>query len=42
MRRHNDRHNVVTLFTRQRGRVAFLSTAGSSRSASRIPARLQA
>lgn len=33
IRRHNDRHNVVTLFTRQRGRVAFLSTAGSGRSA---------
>ncbi|MBD5311455.1 MAG: DNA repair protein RecO C-terminal domain-containing protein [Muribaculaceae bacterium] len=41
IRRHNDRHNVVTLFTRQRGRVAFLSTAGSSRSARLIQARLQ-
>lgn len=25
--RHNDRHNVVTLFTRERGRVSFLSPA---------------
>lgn len=27
--RHNDRHNVVTLFTRQRGRVTFISSAGT-------------
>lgn len=40
IRRHNDRHNVVTLFTRQRGRVAFLSTAGSSYSARLKQARL--
>ncbi len=40
IRRHNDRHNVVTLFTRQRGRVAFLSAAGSGRSARLKQARL--
>lgn len=40
IRRHNDRHNVVTLFTRQRGRVAFLSSAASSHSARLRQARL--
>lgn len=29
--RHNDRHNVVTLFTRSRGRVAMLVPVGKSR-----------
>ncbi|MCM1475276.1 MAG: recombination protein O N-terminal domain-containing protein [Muribaculaceae bacterium] len=34
--RHNDRHNVVTLFSRSRGRVAFLSPVGKgSRGAGR-------
>lgn len=26
--RHSDRHNIVTLFTRSRGRISFLSPAG--------------
>lgn len=41
VRRHTDRHNVVTLFTRERGRLAFLSAAGSSRTARMRQARLQ-
>lgn len=30
--RHNDRHDVLTLFTRERGRVAMLVPAGGGRS----------
>ena len=30
--RHNDKHNVVTLYTRQLGRMAFLVPVGKSRS----------
>lgn len=41
IRRHNDRHNVVTLYTRTRGRVAFLSSAGNGRQARLRQARLQ-
>lgn len=29
--RHNDKHNVVTLYTRQHGRMAFLAPVGSSK-----------
>ena len=29
--RHNDRHNVVSLYTRSRGRMAFLVPVGKSR-----------
>lgn len=28
--KHNDRHNVVTLYTRERGRMAFISSVGKS------------
>lgn len=38
--KHNDRHNVVTLFTRTRGRMAFLSPAGSGKSGKVRKARL--
>ena len=31
--RHSDRHNVVTLFTRDHGRVALLSSTGSGKTA---------
>lgn len=41
IRRHNDRNNIVTLFTRERGRVAFLSSAGSGKGAKLRQARLQ-
>ncbi|MCH5214888.1 MAG: recombination protein O N-terminal domain-containing protein, partial [Muribaculaceae bacterium] len=30
--KHNDTHNVVTLFTRTRGRMAFLVPVGKSKS----------
>lgn len=38
--RHNDRHNVVTLFTRSRGRVSFLSPVGKGRSGAMRSARI--
>lgn len=38
--RHNDRHNVVTLYTREHGRMAFLSSAGTGRNARIRNARL--
>lgn len=38
--RHNDRHNIVTLFTSERGRMAFLSPAGGGRSGAMRNARL--
>lgn len=31
--KHSDRHNVLTLFTRERGRVGLLSPAGAGKSA---------
>lgn len=34
MTRHSDRYDVVTLYTRERGRMAFLVPAGKSKSAS--------
>lgn len=39
--RHNDRHNIVTLFTRTRGRVSFLSSAGQGKTGRARNARLQ-
>lgn len=39
--RHTDRHNVVTLYTRTRGRMAVLSPSGAGRSARMRNARLQ-
>ena len=34
--RHNDRSNIVTLFTRQKGCVSFISSAGSSTKSGRM------
>lgn len=31
--KHSDRHNVITLFTRERGRIAMLSPAGNGKTA---------
>lgn len=31
--KHSDRHNVVTLYTRERGRISFLTAAGNGKSA---------
>ncbi len=39
--RHSDRHNVTNVYTRERGRMAFLSPAGSSKSSRQTAARLQ-
>lgn len=39
--RHSDRMSIVTLFTRSRGRVAFLSPVGSGKSGKLRQARLQ-
>lgn len=39
--KHNDRHNVVTLFTRTRGRMAFLVPVGASKSGRMRNASLQ-
>lgn len=38
---HNDRHNVVTLFTRSRGRIPFVSAAGGGKGTKIRNARLQ-
>ncbi len=39
--KHSDRHNVTSIYTRERGRMAFLSPAGSSKSSRQTAARLQ-
>ncbi len=39
--KHSDRHNVTNIYTRERGRMAFLSPAGSSKSSRQTAARLQ-
>lgn len=39
--KHSDRLNIVTLYTRERGRVALLSATGSSKGAKLRNARLQ-
>ena len=41
VRKYNDRNNVVTLFTRERGRVSFISTATSTKAGNVRRARLQ-
>ncbi|MDE6755048.1 MAG: DNA repair protein RecO [Muribaculaceae bacterium] len=38
---HSDRHNVVTVFTRSRGRMAFLSSAGGGKTGRMRNSRLQ-
>lgn len=38
--KHNDRHNIVSLFTETRGRVSFLSPVGSGKSGKIRNARL--
>ena len=39
--RHNDKHNIVTAYTRTRGRVVFLSPCGSGKGAKLRQSRLQ-
>lgn len=38
--KHNDKHNVVTLFSREHGRISFISATGSGRTARMRNARL--
>lgn len=40
VRAHSDRHNIVTLYTRERGRVAFVSPLGKTRKGQARNARL--
>lgn len=39
--RHNDKHNIVTTFSRKRGRIVFLSPCGSGRAGKMRQSRLQ-
>lgn len=39
--RHSDRHNVVTLYTRERGRMSFLSNVGTGKAARMRNVRLR-
>ncbi|MDE6632350.1 MAG: DNA repair protein RecO C-terminal domain-containing protein [Muribaculaceae bacterium] len=39
--KHSDKHNVTSIYTRERGRMAFLTPAGASRSSRQTIARLQ-
>ncbi|MBD5356320.1 MAG: hypothetical protein HDR88_04855 [Bacteroides sp.] len=39
--RHNDRHNIVTVFSRSQGRMVFLSPCGSGKNARLRQSRLQ-
>lgn len=41
VRKHNDKNNIVTLFTPEYGRVAFLSSVSSTRGGKMRAARLQ-
>ena len=39
--RHNDKHNIVTVYSRTRGRIAFLSPCGSGKAGKMRQSRLQ-
>lgn len=41
VRKYNDRNSIVTLYTRERGRLAFISPAGSGKASNVRRARLQ-
>lgn len=41
VRKYNDRNNIVTLFTRERGRLSFISPIGSGKASNVRRARLQ-
>ena len=41
VRKYNDRNNIVTLFTRERGRLSFISPTGSGKVSNVRRARLQ-
>ena len=39
--RYNDRHNILTVYTREHGRLSLLVSAGQGRSATRVKALTQ-
>lgn len=41
VRKYNDNHDIVTLFTREKGRLAFISPSGSGKASMARRARLQ-
>ena len=41
VRKYNDRNNIVTLYTRERGKLAFISPAGTGKAGNARRARLQ-
>lgn len=41
VRKYNDRNNIVTLYTREKGRMAFISPVGSGKASNVRRARLQ-
>lgn len=41
VRKYNDRNSIVTLYTRERGRVSFISAMGSGKASNSRRARLQ-
>lgn len=41
VRKYNDGHNIVTIFTRERGRMAFISPSGMGKASNARRARLQ-
>lgn len=41
VRKYNDRNNIITLYTRERGRLAFISPTGSGKASNARRARLQ-
>lgn len=41
VRKYNDKNNIVTLYTRERGRMAFISPVGSGKASNVRRARLQ-
>lgn len=41
VRKYNDRNNIVTLYTRERGRLSFISPTGSGKASNVRRARLQ-
>lgn len=41
VRKYNDRNNIVTLYTRERGRLSFISPSGSGKASNARRARLQ-
>lgn len=41
VRKHNDRNNIITMYTRERGRLSMISPSGSGKASNARRARLQ-